>query len=373
MSNIQNILLSNSARNLTDRLEQLHDNILERLPGVARIACALYDEQTDLLKTFINSTRKGHAIAGYEYPLAKSRSLTALQQNNECRVIDEIDGEITEGTGHSDWLLEQKYRSSFTIPMHNGNQFLGFVFIDSDVSGYFAESVQRDLILFTNMITMAISLEVSAVKSLVATAKAARDFADLRDFETGAHLTRMAQFSRLIAKSVSEHFNISDETIEHIYLFAPLHDIGKIGIPDSILLKPGRLDQAEYEKMKQHVTKGVDIISSVLEDYQLTYLDDSRVMVNIVAYHHEFMDGTGYPNGLKGDQIPIESRIITVADIFDALTSLRPYKQPWSVDQALEELKRMAHAGKLDPLCVQAMIDSKHLAEQIVVRHADIA
>lgn len=371
MTRVKRTRYINKSDNLTQRLEDLHNSILERFPGIARIACALYDEQTDLLKTFIHSTHEGHAIVRYEYPLSKSTSLNELRQTNECRVIEEMDGTIQEGSEHSNWLLNQQYRSSFTVPMTNGAHFIGFIFIDSKESTYFSDAIQRDLYLFCNMISLSISMEISVAKSLISTAKAVRDFAHLRDFETGKHLTRMAQFARLIATSVREHYRLSDETVEHIFLFASLHDIGKIGIPDSILLKPGRLNPQEYEVMKGHVTKGVDIITKVLDDYQLSYRDDSNIMLNIVAYHHELLDGTGYPNGLKADEIPVEARIVSVADIFDALTSTRPYKTPWLIDDALEELERMANNGKLDKHCVAALRKHRAKAEEIVKRYTE--
>ncbi len=364
--------LSNAqVSSLTEHLEQLHLQILERFPGTVRIACALYDSKTDLLKTFINSTRSGQAINAYEYPLSESQSLRELKEANSCRVLSDIKTSIPNGTDHSNWLLEQDYRSSFTIPMTNGAHFIGFIFIDADESDYFTETVQRDLLLFANMIIMTISIEINAVNSLLATAQAARDFAHLRDFETGMHLTRMALLARLIARRVQQRFDLGDEIIEHIYLFSPLHDIGKIGIPDRILLKPGRLDKDEYELMREHVIKGETIIRKVLADYQLSYLADSKVMLNIVAYHHEFMDGSGYPRGLKGNEIPVEARITTVADIFDALTSQRPYKTPWTIEDALTELQQMATDGKLDPDCVQALVDEKEQAAYIIHHYLD--
>jgi HD-GYP domain-containing protein (c-di-GMP phosphodiesterase class II) len=371
MARYQSILFDNNNETLSDRLQSLHKSIMERMPGVCRIACALYDPDTDLLKTFINSTRSGHAIVAYEYPLAKSYALSQLKEKNVSRIIDNIEQEIPAGTPHSDWLLEQKYKSSFTIPMGEADQFIGFIFIDSDQIGYFDDVIQRDLSLFAKMITLTIFSEISAVYALLATAKAAKEYANLRDFETGAHLNRMAQFARLIAKSIADKYQFTDERIEHIYLFTPLHDIGKIGIPDSILLKPGKLTEEEYEVMKGHVNKGVNIITKVLEDYQLSHLSDSKVMLNIVAFHHEFLDGSGYPNGLSGDDIPIESRITTVADIFDALTHERPYKQPWTIDDAFDELKLMVEQGKLDKDCVDALITHKQDAIYIATHFAD--
>ncbi len=373
MLTFNGIPLFSNVQSLTEQLEQLHDTILERVSGIARIACALYDPETDLLKTFINSTHQGHAIVNYEYPLADSHSLLEMSQHKTCRVIDEIRQDIQPGNAHSDWLIEQGYRSSFTLPMFNGQRFLGFIFIDSNQAGVFTDAVQRDLLMFCHSINLTIAAEITAVNALLATAQAARDFADLRDFETGKHLTRMAQFARLIAKGVAKEFGLNDEKIEHIHLFASLHDIGKIGIPDKILLKPVRLNAQERLIMQEHVNKGVQIIQKVLQDYQVAHLADAQVMLNIVACHHELLDGSGYPNGLKDGDIPIEARIITVADIFDALTSQRPYKTPWPVADALVELERMVEAGKLDPACVEALRSHQTEATEIVHRFRDEA
>jgi HD-GYP domain-containing protein (c-di-GMP phosphodiesterase class II) len=286
-------------------------------------------------------------------------------------VIDEIALQVYRGNQHSDWLLSQPYRSSFTVPMYDNGGFLGFIFFDSTQPGYFDARVQRDLLLYCNLINMALSAELSAVRAVLVSAQVAREFVDLRDFETGAHLERMAQYARLIAKGVAADYQLSDETIEHIYLFAPLHDIGKIGIPDHILLKQGPLTSDERVFMQTHVEKGEQLMQKVIGDFGLHHLPDSEIMRHIVACHHEFLDGSGYPRGLRGDEIPAEARIVTVADIFDALTSQRPYKQPWSVEAALQELRTMADLGKLDRLCVEALAGQLATAQWIARHYVD--
>jgi HD-GYP domain-containing protein (c-di-GMP phosphodiesterase class II) len=366
----QHLLVSNPG-SLSDRLGELHESILERLPGIDRIACALYDPETDLLKTFINSTRTGEPIRLYEYPLAQSRSLAELARTRECRVIGDILATIAPGTPHSDWVLAQGYRSSFTVPLHSDDRLLGFVFFDSLQPRTFTEDVQRLLLLYVNLIVMSIVSELSAVHSLVATARAAREFMGLRDFETGRHLDRMARYSRLIARDLALTHGLSDELIEHIYLFAPLHDIGKIGVPDRILLKPGRLTPEERAEMQGHVVKGVEIVREILGEYQLTHLSDVSVMLNIIGCHHEFLDGSGYPKGLKGGDIPIEARIITVADIFDALTSRRPYKPQHPTEVALHMLQDLATEGKLDPDCVRVVANRIDTFAEIAAQLAD--
>lgn len=356
---------------VSERLHTLHNRLLETSPQVCRIACAIYDHSSDLLKTFVNSTRVGNAIQAYQAKLTEVPSLLALAQQGQCRVIDQIPLSIQAGAAHSNWLLEQPYLSSFTVPMYDNGQFLGFIFFDSDQPNYFSHAVQRDLLLYSNLINMALSSELSAVRAILASAQVARDFAHLRDFETGAHLERMARYAQLIAQGVASTYKLSDETIEHIYLFAPLHDIGKIGIADQILLKQGPLTDLERAEMQTHVQKGEDIMLKVIGDFGLDHLPDSQVMRNIVACHHEMLDGSGYPRGLKGEQVPIEARIVTVADIFDALTSLRPYKQPWPVPKAFAELDQMVAAGKLDGLCVQALKDRIATAQWIVASYPD--
>jgi len=178
--------------------------------------------------------------------------------------------------------------------------------------------------------------------------------AEYRDNETGMHIMRMTHYATSIAKALG----LSAEERELLSICAPMHDVGKIGIADSILLKPGRLTSDEYEVMKRHTEIGETLLDG--NDALITAARD------IAAYHHERWDGTGYPRGLRGDVVPIEARIVTVADIFDALTALRPYKQVWSPAQALEELDRMVAAGKLDPDCVQAL--HQHFEQVLAVR-----
>ena len=365
-------LLSGRLGTLTERVEYVHGLVMDKLPMVDRIACALYDSKTDLLKTFINSTRQGEALKAYEIKLGDVPSLTALAETGECRVIDDIDSELTGDSTHTQWVRSKGYKSSFTVTLNNGSQLIGFLFFDSSQQGTFTPEVQRDLLIYSNLIQMAVASELMVIDSLLATTAAARDFADLRDFETGKHLDRMAQFSRLIAREIAEQLDLSDEFVEQLYLFAPLHDIGKIGIPDQILLKPGRLTPEERTVVQEHVAKGVSIIEKVLSEYSLNAVSDTQVLMNIISCHHEYLDGSGYPAGKSGDEIPIEARVITVADIFDALTSIRPYKKPWDVDDAIDELRRMASESKLDSRVVEALAKHRDEAARLVVELADL-
>jgi two-component system, response regulator RpfG len=147
---------------------------------------------------------------------------------------------------------------------------------------------------------------------------------EFRDEETGNHVIRMARYSSLIARAIG----MDADYVETVERAAPLHDIGKIGIPDQILRKPARLDSEESIVMRQHAVMGYEI----LKDSPSKYL---RMGALIALGHHEKVDGTGYPNGLVGDHIPLPARIVAVADVYDALTSVRPYKEAWSNERAL--------------------------------------
>lgn len=167
---------------------------------------------------------------------------------------------------------------------------------------------------------------------------------EYRDGTTGDHISRVAAISRLIALGLG----FDEERARIIYLAAPLHDIGKIAISDAILQKPGRLTDDEMAIMREHVKFGCHVLDGGSSDLV-------RKAALIAGAHHEKWDGTGYPSGLAGEEIPLEGRIVAVADVFDALCSERPYKRAWSIDEAYAEI--VAQRGRhFDPACVEAFI-----------------
>jgi two-component system, response regulator RpfG len=170
---------------------------------------------------------------------------------------------------------------------------------------------------------------------------------EFRDGEAGNHLIRMSRYARLIA----DRIGLELEEAETIELAAPLHDIGKIGIPDNILLKPGKLDEGEWQIMRRHPVMGHDILKGSVSKYV-------RMGALIAFSHHEKYDGSGYPNGLVGDHIPLCARIVALADVFDALTSVRPYKKAWPAEQAFEYLVAQRHKH-FDARLVDAFVGGK--------------
>jgi putative two-component system response regulator len=160
---------------------------------------------------------------------------------------------------------------------------------------------------------------------------------EYRDNETGAHIQRMSHYSAAMARKMG----LASKTVETILYAAPMHDIGKIGIPDEILLKPGKLDAKEWEIMKMHTIIGANI----LKGSEIGFV---RMGAMIAIMHHEKWDGSGYPNGLKGRQIPLAARIVALADVFDALTSKRPYKDAFSIEKSHGIIKQ-GRGNHFDP------------------------
>ena len=180
--------------------------------------------------------------------------------------------------------------------------------------------------------------------------------AEYKDNETGTHILRMSTYAKLIA----QHIGLDNTRTELIYLSAPMHDIGKIGTPDAILQKAGALTPQEWEIIRKHPNQGADIIGN----HHSLLLQTART---VALTHHEKFDGTGYPNGIKGYDIPLSGRIVALADVFDALTSKRPYKEAWSVERAVEyliEQKGKHFDGDLVDTFLQHMDEIKAIMTQ---------
>lgn len=343
-------------RSLTEQMAWLHRQIRRYHPFVSRIAVALYDGRHDLLKTYVSSNDQTQPLMRYEVALAQVPSLQELARAREARVIHDLcQSNANASSEHTRWLLNSGFRSSYTLPLFQSGQLLGFLFFDSMQPGAFDGEVPGDLEIYVQLCRLSVLSLVNLANTVQGLVRVAKDFAHLRDIETGCHIDRMSTYCRLIAREVAPHYARDDEFVEHVYLFSPLHDIGKVGIADDILLKRGSLSDEEREIMQGHVGLGRRLVEQVIKDTGLEGMPYLRILLNIVDFHHEYLDGSGYPHGLSGDDVPLEARIATVADIFDALTSERPYKRPWVNLDALQELRRMAGAGQLDGRCVEAL------------------
>ena len=213
--------------------------------------------------------------------------------------------------------------------------------------------------------------EVRVVQDVTVMAMAS--LAETRDNETGNHIRRTQNYVRTLALRLREHGKfrafLDDATIETLYKSAPLHDIGKVGIPDAILLKPGKLTPEEFDVMKTHTTLGRDAILAAekLIDEPTSFLTLAR---EIAYCHQEKWDGSGYPQGLKGESIPVSARLMAIADVYDALISKRVYKPPFPHEKAVEII-REGRDRHFDPIITDAFLEHHKEFRAIAVRFTD--
>ncbi len=243
--------------------------------------------------------------------------------------------------------MRRGYRSSSAFPLMSATRAWGVLTVYSDKLDAFTDKEVELLADLAEDITFGIA-SLKTKNELADTRldiiRRLMNAGEYRDSDTGSHIKRMSLYCEAIGRSM----DLSPAQCELLLVASPMHDVGKIGIPDHILLKPGKLDPQEFEIIKRHPTIGADILSNPTSDLLRTAHD-------IALYHHEKWDGSGYPKGISGTDIPLMARIVAVADVYDALTTTRPYKRPWTEEQAHEEIIRLS-GSHFDPDVVNAFI-----------------
>lgn len=356
---------------LSRRLALIHGRILGLDASITRIAFALYQSHNDLLSTYISHTHGGPALSFYDRRLATIPSLLALRERRQCRVIDDLQQELAPVTPHSRWLLEQGWRASYTLPLLQGDRLLGFLFLNARRPAVFTPPLLERLAPHLELLESLIQAELAAIDSLRAVVRLALRMLGLRDPETGAHVERVSLYSRLIAMELGRRRSLPSDFAEDLYLFAALHDVGKVAIPDRILLKPGPLDGEERTTMDSHVQRGIDLVEQLITGLHLVADPKMDLLRAVVAGHHEKLDGSGYPFALQGGEIPLAARIVAVADIYDALSQARSYKPALPEAEVERILRAMADGGKIDRDGVEVLLRSREQRQAIAAAYRD--
>jgi HD-GYP domain-containing protein (c-di-GMP phosphodiesterase class II) len=360
----------NSPASMMAHLRAVHSLVSSRYPDVDRIALATYNPEDGMLRTLVGSNQDGMPLVHYAAPLASIPSLAELTRTRRSSVVDDI--QLSGNTAHTDWLMAHGHRSTLGIPIFQEDQLSAILFFDSKKPAAFDRDAVEYLELFAKIVLQAYFQQLHLMRGIATSVEMASNLARLRDLETGKHLDRTGAYSALIARAVAPHYGLNDEFIEYVCQFARLHDIGKVGIPDRILLKPGKLDPDEWVVIRTHVTIGEAILEKVEDSVTMGNPLARQIMRNIVSGHHERGDGSGYPRGLTMDQIPVEARIVAVADVYDALSNRRPYKKPWTEEAIMVELRNEVSNGRLDGVCVEALLAQRSQRDAILEKFEEL-
>ena len=269
---------------------------------------------------------------------------------------------------HLDQLAQRAgFHSTLGLPLAAGNRNLGYIFFAAREKNRFIQEVVQQMNVYSRVIAQLLdSKGQPTTDNLRSAVGAVLQLNNASGSESPAHLRRVDMYSRLIAENSAEKYKLSRDWIEHLEMFAPLHDIGKIFVPEDILMKPERLTDEEFQKVKAHTTKGGDLIDHMIACFGYhNELHHTDMLKNIITYHHEAMDGSGYPHGLKGNDIPLEARIVAAADILDALLTRRAYKDAWSIEKTMKTLWSMA-GSRLDRDFVEIL--SQNQEELMAIR-----
>jgi HD-GYP domain-containing protein (c-di-GMP phosphodiesterase class II) len=344
---------------------------LER--GISRIAFVHHDARTDLLATYV-AMETASVPASSRPPfepraLATVPSLVLLRDRPQARVLNDLERDLDPTSEHSRWLLAQGWRASLTLPLFSDHRLLGFLFLDSGRAGAFDAQALAVLEPHLEVLLLGINHHFRGLASLHGALAVVLEMAALRDQETATHQERVSSYSRLIALELERERALPSDFSANLHRFAALHDVGKVGIPDRILLKPGPLNREERQVMENHVRLGLALIERVITAMDLQQDPRITLLREVVAHHHERLDGSGYPAGLRGEQVSLAGRIVAVADLFDALTQARAYKSAFPESHAVQVLRAMVQEGKLDGDCVEALLRNDVQRRAILLGH----
>ncbi|MEA1918194.1 MAG: HD domain-containing protein [Campylobacterota bacterium] len=320
-----------------------------------RSSIFLYDSQSNELWTKV-----AHGIDGeIRFPSNKGVAGYAFLSQDVQVVVDAYE----DFRFNKEIDKETKYQTNdiLAVPLINSKNICFGVFqAINKHNGTFNSDDVKMMTLLSTLVSSALetsslieSLEYSKRKIIYKLSSAA----EFKDEDTSKHTQRVGLYCELIAKE----YGLNAKEVKLLKIAAPMHDVGKIGIADKILLKPGRLDFDEFNKMKEHSQMGYDILKDD-DDIQL------QMAATIALEHHEKFNGYGYPRGLKGEEISIYARMTSIADVFDALTSERPYKKPWSIERTVELLKQEKNEhfdGKLVDIFLNNLDEIKRIKEKL--------
>lgn len=301
--------------------------------------------------------------------LISSTSLSTIINTEKERIINDLE-EYVKGKPikkYNNLLLDSGIKSSITFPLKNDKEVIGIIFFSSNKKNIYRKTHIEFLKILANSIALSLEKSIFMQDMVISSTLALAKLAEERDTETGEHLQRMKIYSRMIAQFLSKEEGYRDfidlDYINNIERFAPLHDIGKVAIRDDILLKPGKLTKEEFEIMKTHTIYGAKVLKMADDNLKKRGKSIFSMSIDIAEGHHEKWDGSGYPHGKSGGEIPLSARIVALGDVLDALTSRRPYKEPFTFEDSINII--IEGSGKhFDPYIVEIFLKNLPLIKE---------
>lgn len=349
-----------STATLEHLIEDLYGTISRSVP-CDRVAMAFMDPLRNVTAESAYTVMDAvYLDPGFTEPMSHT-SLGRVAESGAPRIINDLEYhyEHVHSSTPTKRILQEGLRASITVPLFVDGECVGFMFASSRDTGVYNETHAEFLAHITRLLKDKLYTSYKAQQVISKTAEGFVTLTREKDNETSNHIVRMSRYSYLIAKQLfSNGHKLTPRFMREILWFSPLHDIGKIGISDAVLTKTGSLTAHEWEQMKQHVAIGETVIDSMNQGLRDTMeygmLDTAR---DIVAHHHERWDGQGYPRRLSGTEISQAGRIVAVADVFDALTSPRPYKPAYELEYSLD-IMREERSAHFDPDTLDAFFEA---------------
>lgn len=369
------MLIENLNKNIpfNETLKYIFSSFSEYIP-YTHIGVALIDDKGKIIKASYGVHNDYHKNLGKRLLGLKAdiddTSLRKVMEHGSERIINDLESYVRKRPSkkYNEILLEEGVRSSITFPLKNNNGIVvGIIFFSSNIKHAYNKEHIKFLKTLANSIMFSLEKDILNQDMIISSTLALASLTDERDPETGEHLQRMSTYSRIIAELLSEEEKykrvIDVNYINDIERFSPLHDIGKVAIRDDILLKPGRLTSEEFEIMKKHALYGAKVMRMADENIKKRGRSIFSMAIEIAEGHHEKWDGSGYPYGKSGEDIPLSARIVAMADVLDALTSRRPYKEPFSFEASVKMIEE--GSGKhFDPYIVRLFKENIKVIEK---------
>lgn len=350
----------NRGASVEEMLDYVYKEFHDYLP-YTRIGLALLDFRGSIYSLSVRTGQHTDIGIGFVKNL-QDTSLKSIVESAKPRFIRNYQQYLAQHP-HSDTtqrLLREGILSSLACPLMLDGACTGVLFFSSSQENAFHQDHLEYAMTLSDNFANAIERQLFNDDLILASITGLARLVEAKDSDTGAHIDRMQNYSRLIAQSIGcteRHGAVANYMFcDNIYKFSPLHDIGKVGIADGILLKPARLTPEEFNVMKTHTRIGADILQRANSSMVRAERHFFDMGIEIAVGHHERFNGSGYPQGLSGENIPLSSRIVIIADVLDALTSKRVYKDAFSIADAMQYIRD--ESGRMfDPYLVDAMME----------------